>query len=256
MIVSTVQPKCHIIMNFMCATVAGRRKRSAAPLPWKQLHWSTSTSFVEKTEQCKRSLTSSVLQVESEKVTTSQQCIPASNHTRLLSDLWPLPPWQCGSYFPYIEHMGLGLGIHGNQECGVVGSRCSVVLEKNKLKVRLRGSNNGARWHQHERQRPANTTQQAVKMEDKRDGPNQKEMKRQEAVGWRWRCLQWPVLHVSLLCPQVHGQGALGPPTTKLPSCLNACADMCWLTLPSPPLPSPPLTCGGSRGDARGLREN
>lgn len=71
--------------------------------------------------------------------------------------------------------MGAWLGIHGNQECGVVGSRCSVVLEKKKVK--LRAATTGlvtsiCPLPLYERQPPAK--QQAGKMEDKLGGPKLK----------------------------------------------------------------------------------
>lgn len=65
-----------------------------------------------------------------------------------------------------------------NQECGVVGSRCSVVLEKKKEKkkekVRLRAATTGpvtsiCPLPLYERQAPAQ--QHTGKMEDKLGGP-------------------------------------------------------------------------------------
>lgn len=59
-----------------------------------------------------------------------------------LADLWPLP--YCGSvhHIFHIVSRGAWLGIHGNQECGVVGSRCCVVVGERK-KSKASGSNNG-----------------------------------------------------------------------------------------------------------------
>lgn len=74
---------------------------------------------------------------------------------------------------------GAWFGFHENQECGVVGSRCSVVLEKKKRKkkkekVRLRAATTGPVTSicpllLYERQPPAQ--QHTGKMEDKLGGP-------------------------------------------------------------------------------------